>query len=179
MHGYAVTGAKSSSKQLMLPHGTTIALLEYPCSCVKLSLFIPETNEISSSAGVEEMGKSIATIVRLAQALDVPHNVAWTNGPSESPNIGQSLIAFIFFRSKSQSFIPMDPSMINADDVDDVMRCGASEMLGLFHASSKWQLDALSIRKGTMEKILRDVSWEPREMLWEMVCDEFRSLRGE
>ncbi|KAL7488308.1 hypothetical protein ACHAW6_013897 [Cyclotella cf. meneghiniana] len=179
MHGYAVTGAKSSSKQLALHHGTTIALLEYPCTCVKLSLFIPETDEISISAGMEEMGNSIATIVGLAQGMDVPHNVAWTNGPSESPNIGRSLIAFVFFRSKAQSFIPTDPSMMNSysDEVDDVMRCGASEMLGLFHASSKWQLDALSMRKGTMEKMLRDVSWEPRKMLWEMVCDELRSLR--
>lgn len=171
-HGYAVTGAKSSLKQFTLPHGTTIALLKYPCTCIKLLLFIPKMDKISILVGLEEMRKSIATIILLTQVMDVPHNVAWTNAPSESWIIRQSLIAFIFFQSKSQSFIPMDPSMIKSYDMDNVMQCGARKMLQLFHASSKWQLDALSIMKRTMEKILRDVSWEPWEMLWEMVWDE-------
>ncbi|KAL3803854.1 hypothetical protein HJC23_004016 [Cyclotella cryptica] len=180
MHGYAATGAKSSSKQLTLPYGTTISLLEYPCTCIKLTIFIQETSEMSSSPGLEEIGKAIATIVRVARVLDVPYNVAWTNGPGESPNNDQTLTAFIFFRSKSQSIIRTGPSMINSNssEADDLMRCGASEMLGLFHTSSRWQLDALSITKGTMETILRDVSWEPREMIWKMVCDQLKNLRN-
>ena len=174
-----VIGAKSSSKQVTLPNQTTTLLLEYPCTCIKLSKCIPETSKITFSNSLEEIGKAIATIARVAQVLDVPYNVAWTNGPSESPNYGQSLIAFIFFRSKSHSFIPIDPSMINSHsyEVDDVMRCGTSEMLGLFHTSSRWQLDALSMSQGTMEKILKDVSWEPRERLWKMVCDELQKLK--
>lgn len=176
IHGYAVTEAKAlSGQQLKLPHGTTVSLLDYPCACIKLSISIPKTSDKLPSFGVKEVGDSIATIVKLAQLMEAPHNVAWTNEPSESEN-RQNIVGFIFIRSKSLSQIPIKSSTANRNNnqVDDVMRCGASEMLGLFHTSSKWQLDALVSSRGAMARILRDVSWEPREILWKKICEELK-----
>eukprot|EP00970_Alexandrium_tamarense_P008773 scaffold1698_cov201-Alexandrium_tamarense.AAC.2 len=156
IHGYAATAAKASSEHtpLNLPRGTTILLLEYPCTCVKLSSVSSVEEAGTLPATIEEMGEALSTIVQLAQKMQVPHNVAWTNKPT-------SVEAYVFFRSRSQSSIGDTPSML---------RCGASEMLGIFLTSSREQLDLFAGRKGAMEQILRDVSLEPRELVWKDVC---------
>ena len=168
LHGYAVTKAKSSCEVFKLPYGTVVSLLDYPCTCIKLSILLPKLND-TQPPGLKEMGDSIASIVQLSQKIEAPHNVAWTNEPGNSEDGGQTLNVFIFFRSKGQSTIPT-----NADDedIDSIMRCGASEMLGLFHTSSKSQLHALARNKGVMESILEDISWEPREELWKIIQDK-------
>ncbi len=182
VHRYAVTGAVDATNfsPLTLRHGTKVPMLEYPCTCIKLS-------SISSSLAIAEMGESLAKIVAIAQNMNVPHNVAWTNTP---PTMGSNILSskekeddraswletYIFFRSKSQTIIPNDESgaiTSNGDGVD-IFRLGASEMLGLFHSSSKAQLERLSACDGCMEQILRDVSWEPRRELWEKVCNALR-----
>ena len=124
IHGYAATAAKASSEHtpLNLPRGTTILLLEYPCTCVKLSSVSSVEEAGTLSATIEEMGEALSTIVQLAQKMQVPHNVAWTN------------------------------------------------KLGIFLTSSREQLDLFAGRKGAMEQILRDVSLEPRELVWKDVC---------
>jgi len=178
-HRYAVTGVAvdaTNFSPLYLRHGTKISMLEYPCTCIKLS-------SVSSPLAIVEMGESLATIVKIAQGMKVPHNVAWTNTPpgmgcnepygERNEDSAPRLEIYIFFRSKSQTIIPDDGSGANTSGGDKVdnFRLGASEMLGLFHSSSKKQLELLSSWDGCMEQILRDVSWEPRRVLWEKVCN--------
>lgn len=178
-HRYAVTGAAvdvTNFSPLYLRHGTTISMLQYPCTCIKLS-------SVSSPLAIAEMGESLAKIVAIAQGMKVPHNVAWTNIPAgvgcnesyreRNEQSAPWLEIYIFFRSKSQTIIPVDGSGANTSGGDEVgiFRLGASEMLGLFHSSSKKQLELISSWDGCMEQILRDVSWEPRHELWEKVCN--------
>ena len=118
------------------------------------------------------MGDALATIQHVAQEMKAPHNVAWINSPLEGDSMSSeiesknavALEAYVFFRAKSKTFIPNDKSDTG------IFRLGASEMLGLFHSSSKEQLESIAANKGSMEQILRDVSWEPRVEVWENIC---------
>lgn len=169
---YAVEDATALST-LIMPEGTTVSLLDHPCTCIKLSV----TADMAEQAGkqrrptstLDELGKTIATIVQIAQEIDSPYNVAWTSRNEKSSERSVlRLTSYIFVRSKAETTIP---------NTHDIFRLGASEMMGLFHCSSNAQMESLS-PEGCMESILRDVSKEPRGMVWDRVVLELKKNRN-
>ena len=119
----------------------------------------------SSSPVLKQMGEVLSIIVQMAQEKKAPHNVCWTNNnsPLKSHNDAPkrqstNVDVYVFFR-KAESTTTVNTG--------EIFRLGASEMLGVFHSSSKEQLDSLS---NTMDNILSDVSWGPRETVWKEVC---------
>ena len=164
--GYAVEIAAETSS-LTLKHGTTVSLLDYPCSCIKLSVVIDGGKGADKQrppfAALDEFGGAIATIVQIAQEMEAPHNVAWTNRNNSNEGTA-TLKSYIFFRSKAETTI-----------TNGVFRLGASEVLGLFHCSSNDEMKSLS-GEGFMESILRDVSKEPRDMIWDRVESELSKI---
>jgi hypothetical protein len=176
--GYAVENAAVTSS-LKLQHGTTVSLLDYPCTCIKLSVTIDGLEggggggggvgkRRRPSAALDEIGRAIATIVQIAQEMEAPHNVAWTNNNNNNNNNNEAtegsvvLTSYIFFRSKAETTIP---------NTNDVFRLGASEAMGVFHCSSNDQMESLS-GEGFMESILRAVSTLPRDIIWNRVENE-------
>lgn len=95
--------------------------------------------------------------------MEAPHNVAWTNRNNSNEGTA-TLKSYIFFRSKAETTI-----------TNGVFRLGASEVLGLFHCSSNDEMKSLS-GEGFMESILRDVSKEPRDMIWDRVESELSKI---
>lgn len=179
---YAVTRASPASAlpPLVLANGVTVAMLEYPTTCLRLSSppLSPDDSEggtanLTTSLVLVEMGEALSRIVAMAREMGVPHNVAWTNDgvrPSEGVDAADdrsnNLVAvdtYVFFRRAESSTIANG----------DVFRLGASEMLGVFHSSSAEQLESLS---GRMEDILSDVSWEPRRFVWTEACGALEDM---
>jgi len=149
---YAVTKGTSLASH-ELAHGVSVSLVKYPCTCVKLSAIYEE----GAQPTLKEMGAALSKIVGVAQKMEVTHNVVWTT--SAAPNGEQIIDAYIFFR-KAETL-----------EVDgETFRLGASEMMGVFHASSKEQLISVKTYKGLScwgtVNILSDASYEPREYVW-------------
>ena len=140
--GYAVEKALPTSL-LTLEHGITVSLLDYPSTCIKLA-----SPDVARST-LKKLGDALYRIVQMAQEMNVPHNVAWMNSP-------EGVDVYVFIRRAETS------SVVEAG----IFRLGTSEMLGVFHSSSREQLDALA---GNMKSVLADVSWEPRQSLWEEI----------
>jgi hypothetical protein len=163
---YAVTKASSVSS-LNLAHGVTVSLLKYPCTCVKLSAVchdsIQEGRIIHPS--LKEMGDALYKIIRVSQKMQTPHNVVWMNS-AHNPNDKQSttIEVYIFFRETDS--VEMD---------GETFRLGSSEMMGVFHATSKEQLLSVKKYKGLScygaANILGNVSYEPREHVWAEVSN--------
>jgi uncharacterized protein YfcZ (UPF0381/DUF406 family) len=163
---YAVENAAVTSS-LKLQNGTTVSLLDYPCTCIKLSVTIDGVKGSSKrrpSAALDEIGRAIATIVHIAQEMESPHNVAWTNSNNNNEQGSVTLNSYIFFRSKAETIIP---------NTNVYFRLGASEAMGVFHCSSNDQMESLS---GEMESILSAVSTLPRDIIWNRVETEFSKL---
>jgi len=160
-HSYAVTKALSTTTH-HLARGVTVSLLEYPCTCIKLSAPVLQTDRVNPV--LKEMGDALSKIVQIAQKMQAPHNVAWTTRPLKKDNTQNSqsknivtIDTYVFFRKAETT-----------DKIESVFRLGASEMLGVFHSSSQEQLESLS---SNMDNILSDVSWEPRKSVWKDVCE--------
>lgn len=151
-HKYVYAAMKASAtSSFHLADGVTVSLLDYPCTCIKLS-----------ASASQSVGNALSRIVQLAQKMQAPHNVAWTNGAlkgncdaQESKNM-VTVEVYVFLRKAETT-----------DRCYGTFRLGASEMLGVFHSSSKEQLESLS---DNMAGVLSDVSWEPRTKVWKDVC---------
>jgi len=163
--GYAVEGADAISS-FKLQEGTTVSLLDYPCTCIKLSTTIDgvggEEADKQWPSSILKFGRAITTVVEIAQDMEAPHNVAWTN--SQNQGI-VTLNSYVFFRSKAETNIP---------HTSDVFRLGASEMLGIFHCTGS--IDQMNSLSGEMEGILGAVSKEPRDGIWKRVETELSKL---
>ena len=164
--GYAVEDADVTSS-FKLQQGVTVSLLDYPCTCIKLSKTIDgvggaEADKQWPSSILNAFGRAIATVVEIAQDMEAPHNVAWTN--SQNQGI-VTLNSYVFFRSKAETNIP---------NTNDVFRLGASEMLGIFHCTGS--IDQMESLSGEMESILGAVSKEPRDIIWNRVETELTKL---
>ena len=144
---YAAFQAEAESS-LMIQEGLSISLLDYPCTCIKVSSSYSEAADRLTS--LQLASRALSKIVRLAQEKELPHNVAWIND-SDSRN---RVDAYVFFRRSEASTA-----------IEGEFRGGGSEVLGLMHCTSKVQLDALAA-KGTMECILDDFSFKPRQEIW-------------
>lgn len=154
-HSYAVSKARSTETH-NLAHGVTVSLLDYPCTCIKVSALVLQTDPDGANPALKEMGDSLYKIIQIAQNMQAPHNVAWTTDDAQNNSQSNTVTTYIFFRQAETT-----------DRTESLFRLGASEMLGVFHSSSKDQLEALS---NNMGKILSDVSWEPRESIWQDIC---------
>ena len=142
-----------------LEAGVTVSLLKYPCTCVKI-FGSYSTNEEKDKV-VQEMGEGLYKIIGVAQKMQLPHNVVWRN--DDCNNKDTLIEAYIFFRSAESVEINNTP-----------FRLGSSEMMGVFHATSKEQMMAVKKYKGLscygVANVLSDVSYEPREVVWAEVC---------
>ncbi len=147
---YAVT--KASSLASIKLAQVNVSLLRYPCTCVKLSASENEEGEETSPATLKEMSDTLSKIIAIAQKMKIPHNVVWTNSD-------QNIDTYIFFR-KAET-LQIDGNMF---------RLGASEMLGLFHASSKEELFSVKKYRGLScygsVNVLSDISYEPTQHIW-------------
>ena len=150
---YAV--AKSSTiASFQLRDGITVSLLDYPCTCIKLSAS-SKSDHLHHSDQLGVLGDALWKVVQIAQNLQAPHNVAWTNDLRDHSNESVNIDTYVFFR-KSET----------TDRIESIFRLGASEMLGVFHCSSKEQLQSLS---SNMKQILSDVSLNG-QLVWHEVC---------
>lgn len=153
---YPVTKAPSISS-LDLANGVTASLLKYPCTCVKLSV----TNDVNDRnivhPNLKELGNALFKCVTVAQKMQAPHNVVWMN--CDAPNGHTTTHVYIFFRAAE-----------SVELNNESFRLGSSEMLGVFHATSKEQMLAVKKYKGLscygVANVLSDVSYEPREHVW-------------
>ncbi|KAL3786718.1 hypothetical protein ACHAWO_013705 [Cyclotella atomus] len=155
---YAVTKSLLISS-LNLDHGVTASLLKYPCTCVKLSASSDDSAEKdgTTNPSLIEMGNALYKIITVAQKMEAPHNVVWMNKAAQNDQTTTDV--YVFFR-KSES-VELD---------NETFRLGASEMLGVFHATSKEQMKMVKKYKGLscygVANVLSDVSYEPREHIW-------------
>ena len=160
-NGYAVEDAAVTSS-FTLQQGVIVSLLDYPCTCIKLSMTIDGVggaDKLWPSSILSELGGAIATVVQIAQEMEAPHNVAWTNSQNnDSGTVTLTLHSYVFFRSKAETIIP---------NTNSVFRLGASEMLGLFHCTGS--IDQMESLSGEIESILSAVSKEPRNNIWNRV----------
>jgi len=165
-NNYAVEDAAVSSS-LNLQRGATVSLLDYPCTCIKLSVTIDGVRGADKrwpSSTLNAFGGAVTKVVKTAQEMEAPHNVAWTNSQDNVSGTA-TLNSYVFFRSKAE---------INIPNTNVAFRLGASEMLGLFHCTgSKDQMESLS---GEMGNILSAVSKEPRDLIWNRVQTELSKL---
>lgn len=164
--GYAVEDADAASS-FKSQQGTTVSLLDYPCTCIKLSTTIDgvrgaEADKQWPPSILNAFGRAITTVVEIAQDMEAPHNVAWTNSQNQGT---VTLNSYVFFRSKAETNIP---------NTCDVFRLGASEMLGIFHCTGS--IDQMKSLSGEMEVILGAVSKEPRDVIWKRVQNELSEL---
>ena len=111
---------------------------------------------------LNEMGVALSKIIGVAQKMQAPHNVVWAN--SAAPNGQQTIDIYVFFR-KAETL-----------EIDgETFRLGASEMMGVFHASSKEQLLSVKKYRGLscygVRNVLSDVSYEPRDLVWAEVSN--------
>ena len=142
---YAVAKASTISI-LQLTEGVTASLLDYPCTCIKLSAAATRCENKK-----EVMGDALYKILQLAQTRQIPHNVACTNSPS-------GLTVYVFLRKYETS--------------NSAIGLGGSEMLGVFYCSSEEQLQSLS---KNMKDVLSDVSL-PASTIWKDVCEALEAL---
>lgn len=163
--GYAAMRA-SATRTLRIDGGVTASLLDYPCTCIKLSARSIRRSDRTADLSLKAVGEALAILVRLAQRMDVPHNVTWTNDAvrlhnSQKDESGEvvALDAYFFFRGAEPS---------NRCDSGEVLGVGFSEMLGVFQSGSEGQLKSLG---GNMARVLSEVSLEPRETFWKDVCE--------
>jgi len=151
---YAVTKSLSIAS-LNLAHGVTASLLKYPCTCVKLSA----SHKDDSCSDLKEIGTALFKIVGVAQKIQSPHNVVWMNTPNKNDKEACIVEIYIFFRNAES---------VKADG--ETFRLGSSEMMGVFHASSKEQLFSVKKYQGLScyggSNVLGDVSFEPRGHVW-------------
>ena len=162
--GYAVEDADITSS-FKLQQGTTVSLVDYPCTCIKLSMTIDGVEGADKqwpSSILNAFGGVITTVVEIAQDMEAPHNVAWTNSQNRG---AMTLNSYVFFRSKAETKIP---------NTNDSYRLGASEMLGIFHCTGS--IDQMESLSGEMESILSAVSKEPRDVIWNRVETELSKL---
>ena len=150
---YAVAKSLTISS-FQLRHGVKVSLLDYPCTCIKLSAS-SRSDHVHQSDQLEVLGCALWRVVEIAQNLKAPHNVAWTNDLGDYSNKSVNIDIYVFFR-KSET----------TDRIESIFRLGASELLGVFHSSSKEQLQSLS---NNMKQILSDVSLDGR-FVWNLVC---------
>lgn len=148
---YAVEKA-SALTSLQLRSEVTVSLLDYPCTCIKISASVSRSDET-----LKVMGGSLSKVVQIAaQRLKAPHNVAWMNSSGDAEK-SQQLAIYVFFRKAEET-----------NRIESVFRLGASEMLGVFHCNSNEQLDSIS---NNMKDILKDVSLEDSSSIWRSVCE--------
>lgn len=158
-----------------------VSYLNYPVFCVQMS---------SSVANLDLLGRALATC--LEAIGEAPHNVGFLNsvyqiedGEERVENeksgvevpIAKMVDIFIFARSKERSCIL------------PTLKLGISEMMGVFHAQSEAELGALATintvlndedgsfeRKGAMEQVLADISYENEEELWDDIVTRLVDL---
>ena len=126
-----------------------VAMLEYPCCCIKLS-----------SLKTDQLGLALAKVVDVVQSqFDASHNVGLLNRPDGVVDV------YVFVRSRERS-----PRIVPGS------RAGASEAMGVFHTSKVDDIKELSSdqaygesNEGPMETVLRDISIETRDDVWESV----------
>ena len=126
-----------------------VAMLKYPCCCIKLS-----------SSNTDQLGTALANVADVVQSkFDAPHNVGLLNRPDDAVD------AYVFVRSRERS-----PRIVPGS------RSGASEAMGVFHTSQENDIQELSSNKtygglneGPMETVLRDISIQDRDAVWEAV----------
>jgi hypothetical protein len=128
---------------------------------VKLSASLGnEEGKETSPATLKEMSDALSKIIEIAQKMQIPHNVVWTNSD-------QNIDTYIFFRKAETLQID-----------DNMFRLGASEMLGVFHCSSKEQLFSVKKYRGLScygsVNVLSDISYEPRQHIWAEISSALR-----
>ncbi|KAL9185632.1 hypothetical protein ACHAXT_003409 [Thalassiosira profunda] len=159
---YAATKATALAS-INLPKGATVSLLKYACTCVKLSASVPEED---AGPALEELEGAISKVVDVAaRKMRVPHNVVWMNGVGPS---GRHIVdAYVFFR-KAET-VDVQPKNTQVER-GTAFRMGASEMMGVFHASSREELFAVKKHRGLScygcVNVLSDISYEPRQHVW-------------
>mmetsp|Transcript_32091 Transcript_32091/g.77592 ORF Transcript_32091/g.77592 Transcript_32091/m.77592 type:complete len:535 (-) Transcript_32091:179-1783(-) len=160
---YAATQAMSLSSFELDRGVVEVSLLEYPCTCIKLSTTTgcdEESGAHVSPTNLEIMGDALSKIIGIAQKMNVPHNVVWMNSHDAAESTREQTIdTYVFFR-RSETL-----------DVDGrTFRLGASEMMGVFHASSREQLQSLKKYRGLScygpANVLSEVSYEPAGHVW-------------
>lgn len=154
---YAALQAEAEAS-FTIHEGLSISLLDYPCTCIKVSSSYSDAAD--RPASLHLASSALSKIVSLAQDKELPHNVALINH-LDSRNGGVD--AYVFFRRSEAS-----------KKIAGGFRGGGSEVLGLMHSTSKEQLDALAV-EGTMECILDDFSFKPRHEMWEEVKHAYNS----
>ena len=152
VHGWDCYAASKASAAFSfdLDGCVDVAMLEYPCCCIKLS-----------SANTDQLGVALANVVDVVQSkFDAPHNVGLLNRPDDGV-----VDAYVFVRSRERS-----PRVVPGS------RSGASEAMGVFHTSQEDDIRELSndqtygeLNEGPMETVLRDISIEDRDAVWEAV----------
>ena len=151
VHGwdcYAASRAAAASS-FEVERCVEVAMLEYPCCCIKLS-----------SLKTDQLGLVLAKVVDVVQShFDAPHNVGLLNRPDGVVDV------YVFVRSRERS-----PRIVPGS------RAGASEAMGLFHTSKEHDIKELSSdqtygesNEGSMETVLRDISIVNRSAVWESV----------
>ena len=151
VHGwdcYAASRAAAASS-FEVESCVEVAMLEYPCCCIKLS-----------SLKTDQLGLVLAKVVDVVQSqFDAPHNVCLLNRPDGVVDV------YVFVRSRERS-----PRIVPGS------RAGASEAMGLFHTSRAADITELSSdqtygesNEGSMETVLRDISIVNRSAVWESV----------
>ena len=147
------------------------SFLKYPVFCVQLS---------ASSENLNLLAKALS--VSLEAIGDAPYNIGFMNRPQEEDDEDEDgdsnrkdmsfVDVFLFCRSKERS------------DLLPPLKLGISEMMGLFHAQSDSELQALTTRgqevdeskQGPMMKALNDVSVELEDILWTKIKDNLVAL---
>lgn len=157
-----------------------VSYLNYPVFCIQMS---------SSVANLDLLGRTLATC--LEAIGEAPHNVGFFNRVFEIEDDGEEdeneiypvenltekmVDVFLFARSKERSSIL------------PTLKLGISEMMGIFHAQSEAELDALSAvdtvtneegkssEHSAMEQALADVSYEDDEELWNNMIARLEAL---
>ncbi len=161
-----------------------VSYLNYPVFCVQMS---------SSISNLDLLGRTLA--VCLEAVGEAPHNIGFVNrfceieedeekDDDESNTVDNSTTekmvdVFLFARSKERSSIL------------PTLKLGISEMMGIFHAQSESELDALTTfemvtndegercKQSAMEKALADVSYEDDEELWNNMVARIEALEKE
>ena len=152
---YAAFHAEAEAS-FAIREGLSVSLLDYPCTCIKVSSSYSEAAD--RPASLQDASRALSKVVCLAQDKELPHNVAWTNRLGSRDGVD----AYVFFRRSEAS-----------TRIEGGFRGGGSEVLGLMHSNSKVQLDALAA-EGVMKSILDDFSFKPRHEIWDEVKDTLK-----
>ena len=186
-NGYAVCNVKSIYDFYDIYHGKVeISYLKYPVFCLQLS---------ASEQNLDLLGMALSTV--LGTIGDSPYNIGFLNRnqvllmeeekdddddrhnhshdhqdddgddhhhQQEQQQDATSYVdVFLFVRSKERS------------DIVPSLKLGISEMMGVFHAQSKQELEMLATScdneeaMGPMEQALQDVSYQNEEELWNLI----------